>query len=137
MAGGRPTKYLKSMCQVVIDQMTEGASKIEVCAGLGVCYDTFLAWQKEHEEFSESVKRGDQLSEAWWMRQGRQALREREFNYTGWYMNMKNRHGWADKQEHNLRSDDGSMSPKAGIDTSKLSTEALAEIMALHDDQNS
>ena len=42
-----------------------------------------------------------------------------------------------DKQDFNHTSEDGSMTPKAGIDTSKLSTEALAEIMALHDEQNS
>jgi len=45
--------------------------------------------------------------------------------------------GQRDQQDLNHTSEDGSMTPKAGIDTSKLSTEALAEIMALHDDQNS
>jgi len=45
--------------------------------------------------------------------------------------------GQKDKQDLNLTSADGSMSPQPGIDTSKLSTEALAEIMALHDDQDS
>jgi len=50
---------------------------------------------------------------------------------------MKTQAGWREKADINHTSEDGSMTPKAGIDTSKLSTEALAEIMALHDEQNS
>ena len=50
---------------------------------------------------------------------------------------MKTQAGWRERKDINHTSEDGSMSPQAGIDTSKLSTEALAEIMALHDDQNS
>ena len=51
---------------------------------------------------------------------------------------MKTQAGWREKTDINHTSEDASMSPKAaGIDTSKLSTKALAEIMALHDDQNS
>jgi hypothetical protein len=50
---------------------------------------------------------------------------------------MKTQAGWRERKDLNHTSEDGSMTPKAGIDTSKLSTEALAEIMALHDDQNS
>jgi len=50
---------------------------------------------------------------------------------------MKTQAGWRERTDINHTSEDGSMTPKAGIDTSKLSTEALAEIMALHDDQNS
>jgi hypothetical protein len=79
--------------------MAEGASKTEVCAELDICYDTFLDYQEKHEEFSEAVKRGERLSEGWWLKQGRLGLKDKEFNYTGWYMNMKNRHGWSDKQE--------------------------------------
>lgn len=81
--------------------MEVGASKVEVCAKIGICYETFQNWQKEHPEFSKSVKIGDRLSEAWWLEQGRTNLKERDFNYTGWYMNMKNRHGWKDKQDVN------------------------------------
>ena len=50
---------------------------------------------------------------------------------------MKTQAGWRERKDINHTSEDGSMSPQAGIDTSKLSTEALAEIMALHDEQNS
>ena len=50
---------------------------------------------------------------------------------------MKTQAGWRERKDINHTSEDGSMSPQAGIDTSKLSTEALAEIMVLHDEQNS
>ena len=95
----RPTKDKPSMCKVVIDLMQEGASQQEVLAVLDISNDTFYRWKKENEEFSETIKRGIQLSQGWWERQGRVSLKDREFNYTGWYMNMKNRFKWADKQE--------------------------------------
>jgi len=97
----RPTKYKKEFCEIVEREMNEGASKVEVCAEIGICYDTFLAWGEKHSEFSESIKRGEKLSEAWWLKMGRKNLENGKFSYTGWYMNMKNRHGWRDKQEVN------------------------------------
>lgn len=95
----RPTKYKPEMCKTVIDLMQEGASQQEVLAALDISNDTFYRWKKENEEFSETIKRGIQLSQAWWEKKGRISLDDRQFNSTLWYMNMKNRFKWADKQE--------------------------------------
>lgn len=100
MPAGRPSSYDPSYCKDVISMMSEGMSKTEIAARLGIHWDTFHEWQKKHPEFSDAVKTGDKLSEAWWEEQGRIALRDKDFNATLWYMNMKNRHGWRDKQEH-------------------------------------
>lgn len=101
--GGRPTKYVPKMCEKVIELMSEGASKTEVAAELGICWDTFGRWQNENEEFSEACKKGEKLSEAWWQRIARENLiyhpKSSQLNATLWYMNMKNRFGWRDKQE--------------------------------------
>ena len=43
---------------------------------------------------------------------------------------MKTRAGWSEKREFNHTSSDGSMTPKSGLDVSKLSTETLKEIVA-------
>ena len=101
---GRPTKYNKSMLPVIIELMEQGASQCEVCAELGICEQTLTRWCKASEgdyipEFSEAIKAGTRLSAAWWERNGRINLQNKEFSYTGWYMNMKNRFGWRDKQE--------------------------------------
>jgi hypothetical protein len=104
---GRPTKYRPEMCQQVVELMRDGASLVEVAASIGITKDTLHRWKKTNDEFSDSIKIGTQLSEAWWMREGREALRDKDFNSTLWYMNMKNRHGWADKvekqEQHNIR----------------------------------
>ena len=55
----RPTKYKPQMCEVVIELMREGASQDEVIGHLDISRDTFYRWKEEHEEFSDSIKRGE------------------------------------------------------------------------------
>ncbi|MCK5608516.1 hypothetical protein KAR91_41930 [Candidatus Pacearchaeota archaeon] len=91
----------------IIDLYKVGASDVEIKAliaektdGKVRCSnDLWTRWMKEEEEFSETVKYGKLLSEAWWQRSGRVNIEEPKFNSTLWYMNMKNRFGWKDKQE--------------------------------------
>ena len=96
---GRPSKYKEEFNQKVIDLMREGCSIAEVCFELEICKQTFYNWCDENEEFLDSKKKGVDYSEGWWMKQGRKSLKDQSFNYTGWYMNMKNRFNWADKKE--------------------------------------
>jgi len=103
---GRPAKYESAMCSKIVDLMREGASKTEVAALLDISRDTMNRWEKDNEEFSDAIKRGSELSQAWWELQGRIALRDKSFSYTGWYMNMKNRFGWKDRNiQENLYAD--------------------------------
>ena len=100
--GGRPTKYDPSVCDEVIELGRQGKGKAQIAAALGIRRSTLHAWETDESkpEFSDAIREAQALSEAWWMDQGQEALRDREFNHALWYMNMKNRHGWRDKQEH-------------------------------------
>lgn len=96
---GRPTKYDPArMTTVIIKLMKNGASKTEVAAELGINRDTLYDWCDKFSDFSDTIKRGETLSQAWWERAGRTNLTNKEFSYTGWYMNMKNRFSRSDKQ---------------------------------------
>lgn len=95
---GRPTKYDPSVQSTVIKVMKEGASIMEVAAELGVSRSTLYEWVNKIPEFSDTIKKGEALSEAWWEKQGRTNLQNKNFNYVGWYMNMKNRFEWRDRR---------------------------------------
>lgn len=139
MPAGRPTKYDPSICERVVAMGKYGASKAEMALELDIDYTTFLAWQDKHEEFSKAVKRAEQNSKGWWERLGRQSANGEVdgFNATSFIFNMKNRFkdDWKDRHDLNHGSEDGSMTPKPALDVSKLSTEALAEIMAASDNE--
>lgn len=97
---GRPTDYRPEYCAIVIDEMRKGSSIEELVLTFDICKDTIYKWIERHPDFADAIKRGRALSEAWWRREGRESLRDKDFNSGLWFMNMKNRHGWADKQ-HN------------------------------------
>ncbi|HEX4877598.1 MAG TPA: phBC6A51 family helix-turn-helix protein [Chitinophagaceae bacterium] len=96
---GRPTDYRQEYCQLAIDLMSEGASITEVAAKCGVDRKTLYNWMDANPEFLHTIKKGMELCEAWWEEQGRSNLKTKEFQAALWYMNMKNRFKWADKQQ--------------------------------------
>lgn len=112
MPAGRPIKTLESLEDQLPsdwqDQILElysiGGSDVEIKAMLYKWLGTYSnnlweRWLKEEPKFWETVKMGRVLSQSWWTGAGRTNLENKDFSATLFYMNMKNRFGWADKQE--------------------------------------
>jgi len=93
------TKLRKDWKTFIVKEMADGASQAEITAGLEISNDLFYRFMKEEPEFSETIKKGLVLCKCWWEKKGRKNLENKEFSATLWYMNMKNRFGWADKTE--------------------------------------
>ena len=116
MPAGRPksniNKLPKDWKKTIIDLYSNGASDVEIKALIYKWRGSFSnnlwdRWLEEEKEFWETIKKGRMLSEAWWENQGRTNLNSNKFNYTGWYMNMKNRFKWTDRihqdNDHNFK----------------------------------
>ena len=76
-----------------------GGSIVEIAVLLDISRNTLTALTERDEYFLNTIKKCKRLCEAWWVEKGRTELDNKDFSYTGWYMNMKNRFGWADKVE--------------------------------------
>jgi hypothetical protein len=118
--GGRPKEGLDTLPKgwqlKILDMYENGASDVEVRAWIwkqrgSFSTDLFDRWIKEEPAFSETIKTGRALSHAWWENMGRTQLMVDndgpKLNATLWYMNMKNRFGWADKQETQVSGSNG------------------------------
>tara|TARA_Y100000385_G_C12662701_1_gene454486 strand:- start:98 stop:523 length:426 start_codon:yes stop_codon:yes gene_type:complete len=100
---GRPLITLKDLPKdwekSIIELSKKGASIVELAVELDISRNTLKALTDRDEYFLNTIKKCKRYCEAWWLGKGRTELENKEFSYTGWYMNMKNRFGWADKKE--------------------------------------
>jgi len=107
----RPKKTIKDLPKnwkrLVLKEMEVGASKQEIKVLFHISNDLFDRFMKEDKEFSETILYGVDLAEAWWLRQGRTNLKNKQFNAHLWYMNMKNRFSWRDRQATDITSGEG------------------------------
>lgn len=110
--GGRPPEGVDTLPEGWYNQILalyqQGASDVEIKALIytwrgSFSNDLWDRWLKDEPQFSETIKAGKLLSEAWWALNGRSNLQNKDFNYTGWYMNMKNRFGWTDRVDQTTK----------------------------------
>jgi hypothetical protein len=77
----------------------EGATDVEVIKELKWSEKQFSEYYTTSEGFKALVDFGRLSSKAWWMQKGRKNLENRSFNTPLYALHMKNRFGWAEKQE--------------------------------------
>lgn len=101
--GGRPSLTTKDLQpnwkECIINLSKQGASIVELAVELNISRTTLYSLCEKDEEFMNTIKECKRYCEAWWVAKGRTELENKEFSYTGWYMNMKNRFGWTDRQD--------------------------------------
>jgi hypothetical protein len=94
------SKYSPDMCGQVIELMSQGQTKTEVGAALGVHPQTFRRWADPQgkyyqPEFAEAMKRAKTASFAWWVKKGRDNLMGgKDFNTPLFGLYMANMFGW-------------------------------------------
>lgn len=105
---GRPSEGLESLPEdwmhQIIAMYSNGASDSEIKATIYMWRGSFSnnlwdRWMKEEEQFWETIKMGRIIAEAWYTKLGREQLVNSFFPFAGWYMQMKNRFGWKDRQD--------------------------------------
>ena len=141
---GRPSKYKPEYCERVIEMASEGASMAEYAAEFGIDRTTLFDWRDQHEEFSTALARAKILEQAWFEREARLNMRNKEFNSNLWYRSALSRFSddYAERRITEVTGADGGAiktETVARIDTKALDAEqreALkAALMAVADDK--
>jgi transposase len=89
---GRPTEYRPELCDLVRALGSEGKSKAQISAKLGISRQCWYNWQEAHAEFVDAVKDADWLAQAHWEDLGYIGIQMgKDFNGATFIFQMKNR----------------------------------------------
>lgn len=89
----------KAWAEQVISMYEEGCSDAEVAASLRVPVRQYHQQIADNVAFGQLVEYGRTLSQAFWEKQARKNIGNKQFNTSLWAFYMKNKFGWADKTE--------------------------------------
>lgn len=128
---GRPRVITPEKEAEILAILTMGGSRNIAADYVGVGHGTLHEHIARDAEFSERIKRAE--SECQRLHLERLHLAE-PWQASAWMLERKwpNEFGRRERVDHT--SSDGSMTPKSALDVSKLSTSALAEILAAKDE---
>ena len=123
---GRPPKYREEFCERVLELGLLGHSKAVMAAELDVSRVHLDKWCERHPAFGYAMTRARELSLAWWERQGRDGITNKNFNANAYRLQVMNRFpkDWRDTREIQLK---GSLSD---LDMSKLPQACVRRIAA-------
>jgi transposase-like protein len=96
---GRPTKYTKDVNEVVLDLMDKGKSIVQVARHLNVARSTVYKWAEDNIEFSDTLTRAKDYSEAYWETEFQQMMYSRESQPQLVRLYMGNRFGWREQDQ--------------------------------------
>jgi len=116
---GRPTKYPKTkkseekMIEKIIDHLSKGFSTESVAGLLGICKDTLYEWKKQHDNFSDAIQKGNELSRLFWEKTAVENITHtkdgKQVNTALWIFNMKNSFKWQEKPESEIAEKDNNI----------------------------
>jgi|TARA_R100000656_G_scaffold70950_3_gene53220 hypothetical protein len=124
------TERMKRHIECLFDQ---GGSMQEAARDMGINRSTFYRWlsgkDKKKEGFRDIVKMGKEASEAWWIKQGRENLDNKQFVYGLWLINMQNRYLWTSshskKEEKKEVEHSGVVEVKKKVDVEAILEKAI------------
>lgn len=90
----------KSWATQVVDMYSEGCSDAEVAASLRVPIREYYKQIEDNPTFKQLVEYGRTLSQAFWEKQARKNIGNKQFNTPLWVFYMKNKFAWAEKTEN-------------------------------------
>ncbi len=89
---GRPTLYSAELCDLVMAAGSEGKSKAQIAALLGISRQCWHDWCEAHADFLDAVKEAEFRALAWWEENGQRGITMgKEFNAAAYCFQMKNR----------------------------------------------
>lgn len=101
MPAGRPSIYDKQFHnENFLELSKQGKTIKQIALEWDICRDTIYDWAKKHKEFSYTLKKGHEHSEAWWINAGHDSMIGKKKYNLGFYVWMtKNLFKWSDNKE--------------------------------------
>lgn len=99
--GGRPPRQLtEEEYKNVEEWMYNGKSFKQIARLLRLSRQSLYTMMERDERLLDTISQGKEDAEGWWEEMGQENLANKNFNYQGWFMNMKNRFKWCEKTEN-------------------------------------